>query len=64
VRSLAWRRLAIVATLLGLGSPKRLTLELDPLAKAGIAHSWRRVAAFAIELPEAPVAEVERAGAP
>ena len=35
-RSLAWRRLAIAATLLALNFPKRLALQLDRLAKLGV----------------------------
>jgi hypothetical protein len=52
------------------GDPARVGLSeaarapTRPAGKAGSAYSWRRAAAAAIELPDAPVAEIERAEAP
>jgi (2R)-3-sulfolactate dehydrogenase (NADP+) len=56
--------IAIAPTLLAPDFPKRLALQLDRLAKLGVHIPGRRVAAAAIELPDALVAEIERAGAP
>ena len=54
--------IAIAPSLLAPGFPERLRLQLDRLAKLGVHIPGRRVAAAEIELPEALVAEIERAG--
>jgi (2R)-3-sulfolactate dehydrogenase (NADP+) len=55
---------AITPALLAPDFPQRLRLQLDRLAKLGVHIPGRRAAATEIELPDALVAEIERAGAP
>ena len=54
--------IAITPALLAPDFPQRLRLQLDRLAKLGVHIPGRRAAATEIELPEALVAEIERAG--
>ncbi len=56
--------IAIAPSLLAPDFPKRLELQLERLASLGVHIPGRRVAAAEIELPDALVAEIERAGAP
>jgi (2R)-3-sulfolactate dehydrogenase (NADP+) len=56
--------IAITPALLAPDFPQRLRLQLDRLAKLGVHIPGRRAAATEIELPDALVAEIERAGAP
>jgi (2R)-3-sulfolactate dehydrogenase (NADP+) len=56
--------IAIAPTLLAPDFSRRLRLQLERLAKLGVHIPGRRVAATEIELPDALVAEIERAGAP
>ena len=56
--------IAITPALLAPDFPERLRLQLDRLAKLGVHIPGRRAAATEIELPDALVAEIERAGAP
>jgi (2R)-3-sulfolactate dehydrogenase (NADP+) len=56
--------IAITPALLAPDFPHRLRLQLDRLAKLGVHIPGRRAAAAEIELPDALVAEIERAGAP
>ena len=56
--------IAIAPSLLAPDFPERLRLQLDRLAKLGVHIPGRRAAASEIELPDALVAEIERAGAP
>jgi (2R)-3-sulfolactate dehydrogenase (NADP+) len=56
--------IAIAPTLLAPDFAQRLRLQLDRLAKLGVHIPGRRAAAAEIELPDALVAEIERAGAP
>jgi (2R)-3-sulfolactate dehydrogenase (NADP+) len=55
--------IAITPSLLTPDFPQRLRLQLDRLAKLGVHIPGRRAAAAEIELPDALVAEIERAGA-
>jgi (2R)-3-sulfolactate dehydrogenase (NADP+) len=55
--------IAIAPSMLAPDFPQRLRLQLDRLAKLGVHIPGRRVAATEIELPDALVAEIERAGA-
>ena len=55
--------IAVAPSLMAPDFSARLRLQLDRLAKLGSAHSWRCVAAAAIELPDALAAEIERAWA-
>jgi (2R)-3-sulfolactate dehydrogenase (NADP+) len=55
---------AITPTLLAPDFPQRLRQQLDRLAKLGVHIPGRRAAAAEVELPDALVAEIERAGAP
>ncbi len=55
---------AIAPALLAADFQQRLRLQLDRLAKLGVHIPGRRVTAAEIELPDALVAEIERAGAP
>jgi (2R)-3-sulfolactate dehydrogenase (NADP+) len=55
---------AITPALLAPDFPQRLRLQLDRLAKLGVHIPGRRAAAAEIELPDALVAEIQRAGAP
>jgi (2R)-3-sulfolactate dehydrogenase (NADP+) len=55
---------AIAPSLLAPDFPQRLRLQLDRLARSGVHIPGRRAAAVAIELPDALLAEIERAGAP
>jgi (2R)-3-sulfolactate dehydrogenase (NADP+) len=52
------------AALLAPDFPQRLRLQVNRLAKLGVHIPGRRIAAAEIELPDALVAEIERAGAP
>jgi (2R)-3-sulfolactate dehydrogenase (NADP+) len=56
--------IAITPALLAPDLPQRLRLQLDRLAKLGVHIPGRRAGATDIELPDALVAEIERAGAP
>ena len=56
--------ITIAPALLAPDFTQRLTLQLDRLAKLGVHIPGRRAAATEIELPDALVAEIERAGAP
>jgi (2R)-3-sulfolactate dehydrogenase (NADP+) len=56
--------IAIAPALLAPDFPQRLRLQVNRLAKLGVHVPGRRVAAAEIELPDALVAEIERAGAP
>ena len=56
--------IAITPALLAPDFPQRLRLQLDRLAELGVHIPGRRAAATEIELPDALVAEIERAGAP
>jgi (2R)-3-sulfolactate dehydrogenase (NADP+) len=56
--------IAITPALLAPDFPQRLRLQLDRLAKLGVHIPGRRAAATEIELPDALVAEIERAGTP
>jgi LDH2 family malate/lactate/ureidoglycolate dehydrogenase len=56
--------IAITPALLAPDLPQRLRLQLDRLAKLGVHIPGRRAATTEIELPDALVAEIERAGAP
>ena len=56
--------IAITPALLAPDFPQRLRLQLDRLARLGVHIPGRRAAAAEIELPDALVAEIERAGAP
>jgi (2R)-3-sulfolactate dehydrogenase (NADP+) len=56
--------IAITPALLAPDFPQRLRLQLDRLAKLGVHIPGRRAAATEIELLEALVTEIERAGAP
>jgi (2R)-3-sulfolactate dehydrogenase (NADP+) len=56
--------IAIAPPLLAPDFGRRLRLQLERLAKLGVHIPGRRVAATEIELPDALVAEIERAGAP
>ena len=55
---------AIMPALLGSDFPRRLRLQLDRLAELGVHIPGRRHAIAEIELPDALLAEIERAGAP
>ena len=55
--------IAITPALLAPDFPQRLRLQLDRLASLGVHIPGRRAAATEIELPEALVTEIERAGA-
>ncbi len=55
--------IAITPALLAPDFPRRLRLQLERLAKLGVHIPGRRTAATEIELPDALVAEIERAGA-
>jgi (2R)-3-sulfolactate dehydrogenase (NADP+) len=55
---------AITPALLAPNFPRRLRLQLDRLAELGVHIPGRRHAASEIELPDALLAEIERAGAP
>src|SRR6202020_28619 len=55
--------IAITPALLAPDFPQRLRFQLDRLAKLGVHIPGRRAAATEIELPEALVTEIERAGA-
>jgi (2R)-3-sulfolactate dehydrogenase (NADP+) len=54
---------AIAPALLAPDLPQRLRLQLERLAELGVHIPGRRIAATEIELPDALVAEIERAGA-
>jgi (2R)-3-sulfolactate dehydrogenase (NADP+) len=56
--------IAITPSLLAPDFSQRLRVQLDRLAKLGVHIPGRRAAASEIELPDALVAEIERAGAP
>jgi (2R)-3-sulfolactate dehydrogenase (NADP+) len=56
--------IAIAPALLAPDFSRRLRIQLDRLAKLGVHIPGRRAAAAEIELPDALVAEIERAGAP
>ena len=56
--------IAITPALLAPDFPQRLRLQLDRLANLGVHIPGRRAAATEIELTEALVTEIERAGAP
>ena len=56
--------IAIAPALFAPDFPKRLRLQLERLAALGVHIPGRRAAAAEIELPDALVAEIERAGAP
>jgi (2R)-3-sulfolactate dehydrogenase (NADP+) len=56
--------IAITPALLAPDLPQRLRLQLDRLTELGVHIPGRRAAAAEIELPDALVAEIERAGAP
>jgi (2R)-3-sulfolactate dehydrogenase (NADP+) len=56
--------IAIAPALLAPDFPQRLRLQLDRLAKLGVHIPGRRVAAAAIELPDALVAEIEHGATP
>ena len=56
--------IAIAPALLSPDFSRRLRLELDRLATLGVHIPGRRAAATAIDLPDALVSEIERAGAP
>jgi (2R)-3-sulfolactate dehydrogenase (NADP+) len=56
--------IAIAPALLAPDFPQRLRLQLDRLAKLGVHIPGRRDAVAEIELPDALLAEIERAGAP
>ena len=56
--------IAITPALLAPDFSQRLKAQLDRLAKLGVHIPGRRAAANEIELPDALVAEIERAGAP
>jgi (2R)-3-sulfolactate dehydrogenase (NADP+) len=55
---------AITPALLAPDFPRRLRLQLDRLAQLGVHIPGRRRAVAEIELPDALLAEIERAGAP
>ena len=55
--------IAIAPSMLAPDFSQRLRLQLDRLAKLGVHIPGRRVAATEIELPDALVVEIERAGA-
>ena len=55
---------AIAPALLAPDFPRRLRLQLDRLAELGVHIPGRRHAVAEIELPDALLAEIERAGAP
>jgi (2R)-3-sulfolactate dehydrogenase (NADP+) len=56
--------IAITPALLAPDLPQRLRLQLDRLTELGVHIPGRRAAAAEIELPDALVVEIERAGAP
>jgi (2R)-3-sulfolactate dehydrogenase (NADP+) len=56
--------IAIAPVLLAPDFPRRLRLQLDRLASLGVHIPGRRAAAAEIELPDALVSQIERAGAP
>jgi (2R)-3-sulfolactate dehydrogenase (NADP+) len=56
--------IAITPALLAPDLPQRLRLQLDRLTELGVHIPGRRAAAAEIELPDALVAEIERAAAP
>jgi (2R)-3-sulfolactate dehydrogenase (NADP+) len=56
--------IAIAPALLAPDFPNRLRLQLERLASLGVHIPGRRTAAIEIELPDALVAEIWRAGAP
>ncbi len=56
--------IAIAPALLAPDFPQRLRLQLDRLAALGVHIPGRRDAVAEIELPDALLAEIERAGAP
>jgi (2R)-3-sulfolactate dehydrogenase (NADP+) len=56
--------IAFAPALLAPDLPKRLKRQLDRLATLGVHIPGRRAASTEIELPDALVAEIERAGAP
>jgi (2R)-3-sulfolactate dehydrogenase (NADP+) len=56
--------IAITPALLAPDLPQRLRLQLDRLTELGVHIPGRRATATEIELPDALVAEIERAGAP
>ncbi len=56
--------IAITPTLFAPDFPQRLGRQVGRLAKLGVHIPGRRVASAEIELPDALVAEIERAGAP
>jgi (2R)-3-sulfolactate dehydrogenase (NADP+) len=56
--------IAITPALLAPDFPQRLRLQLDRLAQLGVHIPGRRAASAEIELPDALVSEIERAGAP
>ena len=56
--------IAIAPILLAPDFPQRLRLQLERLASLGVHIPGRRAAVAEIELPDALVVEIERAGAP